>query len=255
MIPVDQDSLKRQAAQRAVEWVEPGMKLGLGTGSTARHVVEAIAARRRRGELDGIVGVPTSTATRDQAAALGIPLATLDDEPHLDLTLDGADEVDPDLQLIKGLGGALLWEKIVAAASDRLVIVVDESKLVHQLGERSPLPVEVVPFGWKTLLDPLRAMGADFELRQGREGDPFVTDGGHYILDCTFPGGLGDPVRVEERLRTLPAVVETGLFLGMATAVVVGRADGAQVLERDPPARDTALGGGEQRQAREGEGP
>lgn len=230
---MSRDAQKRHAAERAVEWVEPGMKLGLGTGSTARFVVEAIAARRERGELDGIVGVPTSRATRELAASLDIPLATLDDEPHLDLTLDGADEVDPALDLIKGLGGALLWEKIVASASDRLVIVVDESKSVDQLGQRSPLPVEVVPFGWRTLLDPLRAMGAEFELRTGDDGEPFTTDGGHFILDCGFPGGLGDPARVERRLLALPAVVETGLFLGMADAVVVGTDRGADIMERE----------------------
>ncbi len=231
---MSRDAQKRQAAERAVEWVEPGMKLGLGTGSTARFVVEAIAARREAGELEGIVGVPTSNATRDLAHTLYIPLTTLDDEPHLDLTLDGADEVAPTLDVIKGLGGALLWEKIVAAASDRLVIVVDESKRVDQLGERSPLPVEVVPFGWRTLLDPLRAMGAEFELREDDSDSPFVTDGGHYILDCGFPGGLNDPASVERRLLALPAVVETGLFLGMADAVVVGHDDGVDIMEREP---------------------
>ena len=230
---MNQDELKRQAAERAVELVEPGMKLGLGTGSTARHVLTAIAARRDRGELDGIVGVPTSSDTRDYATELGIPLATLDEEPHLDLTLDGADEVDPSLELIKGLGGALLWEKIVASASDRLVIVVDESKRVDRLGTRSALPVEVIPFGWRTLLDPLRAMGAGFDLRESDGGEPFVTDGGHYILDCEFPGGIGDPGRVDARLLALPAVVETGLFLGLADTVVVGTSDGTEVLRRE----------------------
>lgn len=228
---MSQEELKRQAAERAVEMIESGMKLGLGTGSTARLVLEAIAARRERGELADIVGVPTSSDTRLYATQLGIPLATLEEEPHLDLTLDGADEVDPSLDLIKGLGGALLWEKIVASATDRLVIVVDESKLVRQLGTRSPLPVEVIPFAWRTLLDPLRAMGAEFELRR-KGGDPFVTDSGHYILDCEFPGGIADPGRVESRLRALPAVVESGLFIGMADTVVVGRAGGPELLRR-----------------------
>ena len=234
---MDQNELKRKAAARAVELIEPGMKLGLGTGSTARLVLEAIASRRGRGELDGIVGVPTSSDTREYARELGIPLATLEEESHLDLTLDGADEVDPSLDLIKGLGGALLWEKIVASATDRLVIVVDDSKLVDQLGTRSPLPVEVIPFGWRTLVDPIRAMGAEFELRQkaseeGEAGEPFVTDGGHYILDCEFPGGIADPGRVENRLRTLPAVVESGLFIGMADTVVVARSGGTELLRR-----------------------
>ena len=227
-----QDEQKRQAAERAVELVEDGMKLGLGTGSTARRVLEALASRREGGELRDIVGVPTSTATESYARELGIPLTTLDAETHLDLTLDGADEVDPNLDLIKGLGGALLWEKIVAAATDRLVIVADESKLVDRLGIRSPVPVEVVPFGWKTLLDPLRAMGAEFDLREGEDGAPFVTDGGHYILDCGFPGGIEDPARLEALLTARPGIVDTGLFLGMAQTVVVGGAEGVRVLER-----------------------
>lgn len=227
-----QDTLKRQAAERAVELIEPGMKLGLGTGSTARYVLEAIAARRDQGELDGIVGVPTSETTRAGAQALGIPLATLEEEPRLDMTLDGADEVDPRLDLIKGLGGALLWEKIVAAASEQLVIVVDESKRVDRLGTRSPLPVEVVPFGWRTLLAPIRAAGAAVELRHDEDGTVFVTDGGHFILDCEFPGGIADPESTERRLHALPGVVETGLFLDMARTVVVGTAAGVEVLER-----------------------
>lgn len=228
-----QNELKRRAAERAVELVESGMKLGLGTGSTARFVLEAIAHRRERGELDRIIGVPTSTDTRDYARELGIPLATLDDEPRLDLTLDGADEVDPALDLIKGLGGALLWEKIVAAATDRVVIVIDDSKLVDRLGTRAPLPVEVVPFGWRTLREPLIAMGIDPTLRKMDGGQPFITDGGHYILDCAFPDGIDDPEGVESRLRALPAVVETGLFVGMADTVVVAGAGGVEVRDRN----------------------
>lgn len=229
----DRDEQKRRAAERAVELVEDGMKLGLGTGSTARRVLESLAARRERGELQRIVGVPTSTDTESYARELGIPLATLEQETHLDLTLDGADEVDPALDLIKGLGGALLWEKIVAAATDRLVIVVDESKLVDRLGLASPLPVEVVPFGWRTLLDPLRGMGAGFELRENDDGSPFVTDGGHYILDCGFPGGIEDAARLEALLQARPGVVETGLFLRMADTVVVGEGQDVRVLRRD----------------------
>lgn len=211
--------------------VEDGMKLGLGTGSTARLVLEALAARRGRGELRRIVGVPTSTDTERHAQALGIPLSTLDQETRLDLTLDGADEVDPDLDLIKGLGGALLWEKIVAAATDRLVIVVDGSKLVERLGATAPLPVEVVPFGWRALLDPLRDLGARPELRVTEDGAPFSTDGGHYILDCAFPDGITDAERLEAALQRRPGVVETGLFLGMAAAVVVDEGEGPRVLE------------------------
>ena len=230
---MDPSELKRQAAGRAVELVEPGMRLGLGTGSTARLVLEALAARRQRGELEDIVGVPTSTDTREHARQLGIPLTTLDEEIRLDMTLDGADEVDPGLDLIKGLGGALLWEKIVAAATDRLVIVVDESKLVDRLGTTSPVPVEVVPFGWRTLLDPIDALGGEAALRRGADDEPFVTDGGHYILDCRFPAGLEDPHALQDRLRSWPAVVESGLFLDMADTVVVGTADGPAMRRRE----------------------
>lgn len=208
------------------------MKLGLGTGSTARLVLEALAARRERGQLSSIVGVPTSVDTREHATRLGIPLATLDDEPRLDLTLDGADEVDPGLELIKGLGGALLWEKIVAAASARLVIVADESKLVDRLGTKAPVPVEVIPFGWRTLEQPLRAVGAEPRLRSNEDGSPFTTDGGHYILDCRFEAGLDDPYQIEDRVRRMPAVVETGLFLGMAGMVVVAGREGVRILQR-----------------------
>jgi ribose 5-phosphate isomerase A len=227
-----QEELKRQAAERAAALVEDGMKLGLGTGSTARLVLEALARRRERGELSSIVGVPTSVDTREHATRLGIPLATLDDEPLLDLTLDGADEVDPGLELIKGLGGALLWEKIVAAASARLVIVVDESKLVDRLGTKAPVPVEVIPFGWRTLDAPLRALGTEPRLRTREDGSPFITDGGHYIVDCRFEAGIDDPYQVEDRLRRLPAVVETGLFLGMAGMVVVAGGEGVRTLRR-----------------------
>lgn len=229
---MNQDELKRRAATRAAELVEDGMTLGLGTGSTARLVLEAIAARRERGEIPDIVGVPTSTDTREHATRLGIPLTTIGEQPRLDLTLDGADEVDPSLELIKGLGGALLWEKIVAAATTRVVIVVDESKRVDRLGTRSPLPVEVVPFGWQTALDPIRGVGAEPQLRAGVSGAPFVTDGGHYIVDCRFRDGIDEPYDVESRLLRCPAVVETGLFLGMADTVIVAAAGGVELLRR-----------------------
>lgn len=228
---MNRDEQKRRAAERAVELVEPGMRLGLGTGSTARRVLEALARRRDRGDVDGIVGVPTSSDTRAYAESLGIPLATLDGEPRLDMTLDGADDVDPALDVIKGLGGALLWEKIVAAATDLFVIVVDESKLVDRLG-RSPVPVEVVRFGWGTALQPIRELGAEPRLRMTDSGDPFVTEEGHFILDCAFPGGLADPLETEAALHTLPGVVETGLFLGMTDTVVVAGRDGVRVLHR-----------------------
>lgn len=225
------DVYKRQAAERAVAMVEDGMVLGLGTGSTAWHVVELLAEQRAAGRLRDVVGVVTSRRTEEHARARGIPIVALDDRVRPDLTLDGADEVDPELNLIKGHGGALLWEKIVAAASGRLVIVVDESKLVSRLGERFAVPVEVVPFGWRVLLEPFRRLGAEPTLRTGPDGSPFVTDGGHYLIDCAFHGGIPDPAALERALRSHVGVVETGLFLGMASAVVVAGATGVRVLE------------------------
>lgn len=224
---------KRRAAERAVEFVEDGMVLGLGTGSTARHVLDVLAERLNAGELRGITGVPTSRETERLARERGIPLVTLEEEPRLDLAIDGADEVDPDINLIKGLGGALLWEKIVATASDRLVIVVDESKRVDRLGEKAPVPVEVVPFGWATHLSYLDLLGAEATLRRTSTGEPFVTDGGHYLLDCRFEDGLLDPEMLERELRHRVGVVETGLFLAMADVVVVGGEEGTTVLEAD----------------------
>jgi ribose 5-phosphate isomerase A len=229
----ESERLKRAAAERAVEFVESGMRLGLGTGSTARHVVDVLGARLRDGSLRDVVGVPTSLATSEHASSVGIPLATLDDSPRLDLTIDGADEVDPGLDLIKGLGGALLWEKIVASASERLIIVVDESKLVGRLGEKAPVPVEVAPFGWTTHLAYVEPFGTRAELRRGGDGKPFVTDGGHYIIDCRFAGGLTDARRFEEALARRVGVVESGLFLGMASAVVIAGAGGVSIRSRE----------------------
>jgi ribose 5-phosphate isomerase A len=227
----EQDRQKRAAAERAVEQVEDGMRLGLGTGSTARHVLDVLGERLARGDLRDIVGVPTSSATSEYAGRLGIPLVTLDAVSSLDLAIDGADEFDPSLNLIKGLGGALLWEKVVAAAARRLVIVVDESKRVQRLGERVPVPVEVVPYGWRTQLARFEATGAQPVLRTTRDGATFVTDGGHYIIDCRFAGGINDVYTVEQSLRRPPGVVETGLFLGMADTVVVAGAE-VEVLTR-----------------------
>lgn len=227
----DRDAQKRAAAAHAVGLVESGMRVGLGTGSTAWHVVDLLAAKLRDGGLTGIVAVPTSRATEDQARALGIPLSTLDETTSLDLTIDGTDEVDPALDLIKGLGGALLWEKIVARASDRLVIVADDSKEVQRLGSRAPLPVEVVPFGWRTHDDTFAATGARPVLRA--DGDePFVTDGGHYIIDLHFTDGISDAAVLEATLRERAGIVETGLFIGMADTVMVATAAGVRVRER-----------------------
>ena len=215
-----------------MELIEDGMKLGLGTGSTARHVLQLIAERRKRGELADVVGVPTSRATEDLARELGIPLTTLDKNPRLDLAIDGADEVDPGLNLIKGLGGALLWEKIVASAADRLVIVCDESKLVQRLGDKAPVPIEVVPFAYQVHVPFLEDLGGRPQLRENDGGMPFVSDGGHYIIDCYFEDGISDPWRLEAELKHRAGIVETGLFLDMAESVVVAAANGISVLAR-----------------------
>jgi ribose 5-phosphate isomerase A len=216
---------KRAAALEAVRLVQSGMVLGLGTGSTARLAVEEIGRRLAGGGLCDVVAVPTSVATREQASAAGIPLTTLEQRPVLDLTIDGADEVDANGDMIKGHGGALLWEKIVAAASRRLVIVVDASKLVERLGATRALPVEVVPFGWSTHEAAIRALGAQPALRRvGPGGTPVSTDEDHYIIDCTFAGGIADPPAVERALKRRPGVVETGLFLGFQPTVIVGKA-------------------------------
>lgn len=230
----DRETQKRAAAERAVALVESGMRVGLGTGSTARHVVDLLGARLRAGDLHDIVCVATSRATADQAASLGITLATLDEVTRLDLTIDGTDEVDPQLDLIKGLGGALLWEKIVARASARLVIVADDSKEVDRLGTRAPLPVEVVPFGWRTHLNAFVALGARPVLRTAKPADdsPFVTDGGHFIVDLHFDDGIAYPAAFEHGLRARAGVVETGLFLGMADTVVIAAAGGVEVRRR-----------------------
>jgi ribose 5-phosphate isomerase A len=225
----DAEALKRAAAERAAEWIEDGMALGLGTGSTVRHLLDVIAERRGRGEWGSIVGVPTSEDTARRAERLGIPLATLAERGRLDLTIDGADEVDPELRLIKGLGGALLREKVVASVSVRLVIVADESKVVERLGTRAPLPVEVDPFAAPVLPDFLRSLGAEPVLRRA-DGAPLTTDGGHHILDCRFPDGIADPEALEAALLGRAGVLETGLFLGMATAAVIAAPGGVRVL-------------------------
>ena len=231
---MDVESQKRAAAARALEFVRPGMKLGLGTGSTARHFVDLLAERVRSG-LD-VIGVPTSEATREQAERLGVPLATLDEEPALDLTIDGADEIGPDLSLIKGGGGALLREKIVAAASASLIVIADRAKLVPVLG-RFPLPVEVVRFGAEATRRAIEAAAADAgtpgraALRRGKDGHAFVTDEGHWIFDAAL-GRIPDPSSFAARLGALAGVVEHGLFVGIAQIAIVGGPDGVQIIER-----------------------
>ena len=228
------DAQKRQAAARAVEWVKPGMRLGLGTGSTAKHFVELLAERVRDGLK--VVAVPTSESTRADAERLRIPLTTLELTPALDLTVDGADEIAPDLSLIKGGGGALLCEKIVAAASARMVVIADESKWVPVLG-RFPLPIEVVPFGLAATRRAIEAAAAAAGcaglavLRQNKDGHAFVTDSGHWILDANL-GRIADPKALADRLSPIPGVVEHGLFIGLATAAILAGPAGIRIVER-----------------------
>jgi ribose 5-phosphate isomerase A len=223
---------KRDAAARAAALVAPGMVVGLGSGSTARLAVEEIARLVAEGSLRDVVGVPTSRATADLARARGLRLTDLEQHPVVDLAIDGADEVAPNGDLLKGAGGALVREKIVAAASRRLVIVVDESKRVDRLGRRSPLPVAVVPFGWSTHAAAVRDLGGEAVLRRDETGRPHATDEGHLILDCRFPGAIPDPEAVARALKLRPGVVETGLFLGLAPEVIVGRRDARRSAAR-----------------------
>lgn len=227
----DPDELKRRAAVHAVDAVRSGTVVGLGTGSTAVHAVREIAARLADGRLRDVSGVPTSETTARAARAAGLPLVTLEERSDLDLTIDGADEVDPALDLIKGLGGALLREKIVALSSSRVVIVADASKRVERLGTRAPVPVEVVRFGWTVTRERLRKLGADVTLRATSAGEPFATDEGHLILDCRF-GPIADPPRLAAEIRAQTGVVEHGLFLGIATTVVIATPDGIEETNR-----------------------
>ena len=228
------DTYKREAAAAALDFVRPGMRLGLGTGSTARPFVDMLGARVRAG-LE-VIAVPTSEATRAQAEQCGIKLTTLDDTPELDLTIDGADEIAPDLTLIKGGGGALLREKIVAAASARMVVIADDSKWVATLG-RFPLPIEVVPFGLGSTQRAIAAVIAatgnsgPLTLRRLATGLAFVTDGGHFILDAALQR-IADPRSLGAGLAAIPGVVEHGLFIGLAGTAVIAGPEGLRVIER-----------------------
>ena len=224
--------LKKQAAERAVEFVKSGMVVGLGHGSTAIFAVQHIAQLLQSDRLRDILGVACSLQVEDEARQLGIPLTTLDEHPVIDVTIDGADEVDPNLDLIKGGGGALLREKMVAQASHREIIVVDETKLSPALGTRWPVPVEVVPFGWRSQVLFLESMGARVRVRQVSDGKRFVTDQGNLNLDCNF-GPLSEPAQVAATLKGRAGIVEHGLFLGLATDVFVANARGVRHLKRD----------------------
>ena len=228
------DELKRQAAARALQEVRDGMKLGLGTGSTAKHFVELLGELISAGLT--VVGVPTSEATKADALRCGVPLTTLDEVDRLDLTIDGADEVDAALDLIKGGGGALLREKIVAAASDRMIVIADESKWVATLG-RFPLPIEVIPFGLaatrRAIVRACAECGISGEMvvRQSKDGHVFVTDGGHWIVDAHLTR-IQDARRLAGLLSIIPGVVEHGLFVGLATQAILAGAQGIRVVER-----------------------
>ncbi len=225
--------LKKQAAEVALSMVEPGMKLGLGTGSTAAAFVQLLGEKVKGGLK--VVCVPTSEATRNQAEALGIPLTTLDAEPFLDLTVDGADEIDGQLRLVKGGGGALLREKIVATSSDRMIVIADASKSVETLG-KFPLPIEVVEFGLKATLAMIETMAADvgcegeLVVRMGKDGKPFRTDSGNLIVDAHFEV-IPDADLLDEALKMVPGVVENGLFIGIADVAIIAGPDGVRVLE------------------------
>jgi len=222
------DQEKQAAAREAVKLVEPGSIVGLGSGSTATYAVRFVAERVRQG-LE-ITAMPTSLKTKQLAEQLGIPLTTLEAHHQIDIDIDGADEIDPHLNLIKGGGGALLREKIIASASKRFVVVAESAKLVPCLG-KFPLPVEVIPFAQPIVKTRIEALGAKVSLRQFAYGNPYVTDEGHHILDCTF-GRIDDPPRLSRKLHEIPGVVEHGLFIGMAELALVGKDDGVIRISR-----------------------
>ena len=215
------EELKRLAAAEALTRVRSGMKLGLGTGSTMAHFLDLLGEAMDKGTLTDIVGVPTSVRTEEHANRLGIPLAPLSEIQPLDLAVDGADEFDPSLELVKGLGGALVREKIVAQEAARFVVIVDGSKRVQKLGEKAPLPVEVVTYAWESHLDFLRQTGGEPVRRMADDGTPYLTDNGNYILDVTYPEGIADAWVLDSDLASRAGIVDSGLFLGMATEVIV----------------------------------
>jgi ribose 5-phosphate isomerase A len=230
------ETLKKAAAEKAVEQVKSGMVLGLGTGSTTRYAIIKIGQLWQAGSLTGIVAVPTSEASAALARQYDMPLASLADQPQIDLAIDGADEVDPTLNLIKGLGGALLREKMVELAAAYFIVVVDHSKVVPILGSKSPLPVEVTQFGWQYQADWLAATFNCRPALRGAAGQPFITDNGNYILDCTFPTGISDPQTIATQLKARTGVVEHGLFLGLADEVIIAEPAGLRLL-KTPPGR------------------
>ncbi len=226
--------LRWQAARRALDEVRSGMTLGLGTGSTAGYFIDLLGEALQEGRLHEVRGVPTSEASAERARRWGIPLVSLADYPSLDLAVDGADEVDPKLNLIKGLGRALLREKIVESHARRLLIIVDESKLVARLGQKGPLPVEIVPFEAQVQVHWLNTLGCRAELWLEADGSPARTDNGNYLARCWFAEGISDPYALARRLAERPGIVEHGLFLDMADEVIVATTQGIHTLKREP---------------------
>lgn len=224
-------TLKQQAADRAVGFVESGMIVGLGTGSTAIFALRRVAESLKSGSLKGITGVATSVPIEEEAIRLGIPMMNDSLPENIDLTIDGADEVDPDLQIIKGAGGALLREKIVAQASRRVIIIVDESKPSTQLGTKCALPVEVLVFGWMSQQRFLKSLGCTPTLREKSPGLAFLTDSGNFILDCKFDG-IRNPNALSQLLKARAGIIEHGLFLDIATDVIVARSSGIEHLQK-----------------------
>jgi ribose 5-phosphate isomerase A len=224
----DMDEPKKRAAESALELIRDGQIVGLGTGSTAKFAIEGLGRRVREGL--SVKGVPTSIATERMAREFGIPLVDLNEAGPIDITLDGADEVDPDFNMIKGGGGALTREKLVALASAKRVILVDETKLVSKLGQARLLPVEVLPFSWTLSARLLTGLGCVANLRR-HAGIPFVTDNGNHILDCAF-GPIEDAAALEKRIKLLPGVIECGLFVGIADTLVIGFDDRVEIRER-----------------------
>lgn len=225
------DRLKREAAREALTRVRSGMRLGLGTGSTMTHFVDLLGQALREGRLHDVVGVPTSLRTGDQAREVGVPLGALHELQPLDLAVDGTDEVDPSLDLIKGLGGAHLREKMIVQAAERFVVIADHTKRVERLGTRSPVPVEVVPFAWEAHLEPLGGLGCTVVLRTEDGGEPVRTDNGNLILDLHFgEAGIPDPEELDATLLRRAGVVETGLFLGLATEAILAGETGIETM-------------------------
>jgi ribose 5-phosphate isomerase A len=228
----NRDTLKKMAGEKAIEYVESGMVVGLGYGSTAIHALRLIGELIQQGDLEGIKAIPTADIIAEEARQIGIPLTSLDDHPRIDVTIDGADEVDPNLNLIKGGGGALLREKIVAQATLVEIIVVDEQKLSPALGTNFDLPIEIIPFGMRPVDEYLRSLGAEPKLRVKRDGAPFITDSGNHIIDCRF-GIIDDPYALSAQLKNRAGIVEHGLFLDLASEVIIATEDGIRSLRRD----------------------